>query len=108
LGQSWGIFYDNFGVHHAKAVMELAMHADPLSQRILNEMLPRILAADRTRTTAASQRFFADSASVQKLALGIFAFSTTVGMIVGWAVLAYIVRGLKRLKEGAEEIGQKR
>jgi class 3 adenylate cyclase len=108
LGQSWIVFYENFGVHHPRAVMELAMHADPLSQRLLGEMLPDILAAERARTTAASQRFFADSALVQRLALGIFAFSTLVGMLVGWAVLAYLVRGLNRLKEGAEEIGQKR
>src|ERR1019366_4881972 len=108
LGQSWLVFYENFGVHHPKAVMELAMHADPLSQRLLGEMLPDILAAERARTNAASQRFFADSAFVQRLALGIFAFSTTVGMLVGWLVLAYIVRGLNKLKQGAEEIGQTR
>ncbi len=108
LGVSWGVFYDNFGVHDPKAVMELAMHADPLSQHLLTEVLPEILANDRARTTEASARFFADSAFVQRLALGIFAFSTTVGMIVGWAVLASLVRGLKRLKEGAEEIGQTR
>ena len=108
LGQSWVVFYQNFGVHHPKAVMELAMHADPLSQRLLGEMLPDILAAERARTNAASQRFFADSAFVQRLALGIFAFSTTVGMLVGWLVLAYIVRGLNKLKQGAEEIGQTR
>ena len=108
LGQSWVIFYENLGVHHTKAVTELAVHAEPLGQRLLGEMLPGILATDRARTTAASQRFFADSAFVQRLALGIFAFSTTVGMIVGWVVLASIVRGLKRLKEGAGEIGQTR
>ena len=108
LGQSWIVFYENFGVHHPKAVMELAMHADPLSRRVVAEMLPGILAAERARTAAASQRFFADAALVQKLALGIFAFSTMVGMVVGWAVLASLVRGLNRLKEGAEEIGKKR
>lgn len=108
LGQSWKIVYENFGVHHPKAVMELAMRADPLSQRAIGEMLPSILAADRARATEASQRFFADSAFVQRLALGIFAFSTTVGMVVGWVVLASIVRGLNRLKQGAEEIGSAR
>ena len=108
LGQSWTIFYENFGVHHPKAVMELAMTADPLSQRVLGEMLPAILSAERAETTAASQRFFADAAFVQRLALGIFAFSTAVGMVVGWLVLAYLVHGLNRLKEGAEEIGQRR
>jgi len=108
LGQSWTIFYENFGIHHPKAVMELAMHADPLSERVLGTMLPGILEAERARTTAAAQKFFADSAFVQRLALGIFAFSTMVGMIVGWAVLSYIVHGLNRLKQGAEEIGQTR
>ena len=108
LGKSWNFFYENFGVHHPKAVMELAMHADPLSRRVVDVMLPQIMEAERDGTAAASQRFFADAALVQKLALGIFAFSTLVGMVVGWVVLAYLVRGLNRLKEGAEEIGQKR
>jgi class 3 adenylate cyclase len=106
LGESWKIVYENFGVRHPKAVMEMAMRADPLSQRAIGEMLPAILAADRARATEASQRFFADAAFVQRLALGIFAFSTIVGMAVGWSVLAYIGRGLNRLKQGAEQIGQ--
>ncbi|HXJ41948.1 MAG TPA: adenylate/guanylate cyclase domain-containing protein [Bryobacteraceae bacterium] len=107
LGQSWIVFYENFGVHHPKAVMELAMHGDPLSRRIMGELLPGIMVAERDRTATASQRFFADAALVQRLALGIFAFSTTVGMVVGWLVLADLVRGLNRLREGAEEIGRK-
>src|SRR5215470_4603070 len=44
LGQSWIVVYQNLGVHHPKAVMELAMRADPLSQRALGELLPAILA----------------------------------------------------------------
>ena len=105
LGQSWTIFYQNFGIHHPKAIMELAMHSDPLSQRLVSQMLPEIQEAERNRSTAASQRFFADSEFGQRLALGIFAFSTIVGMAVGWLILAHIVRGLNRLKAGAVEIG---
>ena len=108
LGQSWMIFYENLGIHHPKAVMQLAMHADPLSQRLLVEMLPQIAQAERARSTAAGQRFFSDSEFGQRLALGIFAFSTIVGMSVGWIILAHIVGGLNRLKAGAEEIGQTR
>jgi class 3 adenylate cyclase len=106
LGESWTIFYENLGVRQTTAVIELATHADPLSQRLIGELLPQIATAERERSTVAGQKFFADAALGQRLALALFAFSTTVGMVVGWLILANIMRGLNRLKAGAAEIGK--
>ena len=108
LSESWIIFYENFGVHHPKAIMELAIHGDPLSRRVIEELLPALQAADRERGDEAGKRFFSESEFTQRSNLVIFAVSTAVGMLVGFLVLRYLVRGLNKLKEGAKEIGHTR
>jgi class 3 adenylate cyclase len=108
LAESWIVFYQNFGVHHPKAIMELAVRGDPLSRRVSQEMLPALQTADRARAEAASRRYFSESEFTQRMNLLIFAISTAVGMLVGWLVLRYLVHGLNKLKEGAEEIGHTR
>jgi len=108
LSASWLIFYRNNGVNPSVAIKELAMRSEPLSQKVIHKMLPDLLAADRARATAATQSYFADSELIQSVNLSIFGISTAIAMLVGWLVLRYLVRGLKTLKAGAEQIGHQR
>ena len=71
-------------------------------------MLPRVLAEDRTRVNTATQSYFSDNAFSQRVNLTIFGISTVIAMLVGGLVLRYLVRGLNKLKEGAEQVGHRR
>ncbi len=57
LSASWRTFYENFGLNHTKAIMVLATRADPLSQRVLLQLLPRLEEGERLRVQAASANF---------------------------------------------------
>lgn len=108
LSASWGKFYQNFGVNNTVAQMELSLHGDDLSREVIQEMLPVLQAADRARADAATERFFLQADRSQQLDLAFFGISTLIAMLVGYLVLRYLVNGLNKLKEGAEQIGHVR
>jgi len=107
LSKSWMIFYQNFGISTSTAIKELAIRGEPLSQQVLQQMLPAAEAADRSRAESVARSFFKDSEMTQQMNLGIFALSTVIAMLVGWLVLRYLVNGLNKLKAGAEEVGRR-
>src|SRR3954470_9657882 len=49
LEHSWRTVYSNFGVNQTKAITELAVTAEPLSQDILQKRLPELQAAENQR-----------------------------------------------------------
>ncbi|MEX2264614.1 MAG: adenylate/guanylate cyclase domain-containing protein [Bryobacteraceae bacterium] len=108
LSSSWQIFYENFGVNHSKAILELAVTADPLSQKVVQQMLPALAEDDRQHTEATSGRFFSDAELNQRITIMLFAMSTLVGIAIAFHVLRYLVAGLRKLKEGASDIGELR
>jgi class 3 adenylate cyclase len=108
LSASWLVFYRNVGVNPSLAIKELAIRSEPLSQKVIEEMLPRVLAEDRARVNTATQSYFSDNAFSQRVNLTIFGLSTVIAMLVGGLVLRYLVRGLNKLKEGAEQVGHRR
>ena len=108
LSASWTAFYRNFGVNTQAAIMELALRADPLTERIIQQTLPGLRAADRARGELVTRRFVAASELSQRVNLGIFFVSTAVAMIIGWIVMQHIVTGLNKLKDGAAQIGNRK
>jgi class 3 adenylate cyclase len=108
LSASWTVFYRNIGVNPSVAIKEVALRSDPLSQQVIQEMLPQLLKADRARAEFASRRFFSESEIGQRIDLAIFGISTIIAMLVGGLVLRYLVNGLNKLKDGAEQIGHRR
>ncbi|HEX4275484.1 MAG TPA: adenylate/guanylate cyclase domain-containing protein [Bryobacteraceae bacterium] len=106
LNSSWLIFYQNFGVNMSTAIKELALHGDPLSQQVIQQILPSLEADDRARAESVARRFFNEAEMSQRTNLGIFAISTIIAMLVGWLVLRYLVNGLNKLKTGAEQVGR--
>jgi len=56
LSQSWRVFYENFGRNQSKAILELAVRADPLSQKVLQEFLPELQQHECTNPRLRSRR----------------------------------------------------
>src|SRR5262249_30472272 len=54
LRKSWSEAYGNFGVRHTQAITELAVHADPFAQNVLNTLLPRLQQDEDERVRVAA------------------------------------------------------
>lgn len=105
LSASWRIFYQNFGINHTKAVVELATRADPLSQRLIQQLLPQLQADEKHQVEAASLKFYEVAGLTERITLLIFVISTLIAITVAYRVSRYLSRGLGELKSGAASIG---
>lgn len=104
LGDAWKNFYQYFGVAQGLALAQL-VRADPLSQRLLIDTLPRLQEGQQTRVREAEANSTRVAALTDRLSLGIFLLSTLVAVVVAFLVSRHLTRGLSELKEGAAVIG---
>ena len=104
LSASWRIFYENFGVRHTKAITELAVRAEPLSQRVIQQVA-QIQEAEKERVEAASVNFYRVEQLTDRMAVLIFVISVLVAIVVAYRVARYLTRGLGELKQGTRLIG---
>lgn len=105
LGGSWRIFYKNFGIDYPKAVMELAMRADPLSQTVLHQLVPQLQENEKSSVELASTNFYEVARLTDRMTILIFTISTFVAIIVAYLVSRRLSRGLGELKRGTALIG---
>jgi len=105
LSTSWRIFYENFGVNQPKAIKELAVTADPLSVRVVDELLPQLQEGEKQRVTAASDNFYQAARLTDRITILIFIVSSVVAIVVAFRVSRYLAAGLGELKKGADLIG---
>jgi len=116
LRDSWRRAYASFGLDDQRAISELSLRSDPLSQTILNRLLPRWEGEERTRIQQASldMRRVSDlTDQVEKLC---FVLSTLVVALVAFSVSRFLVglnaslkeRVRERTRELEEEIQERR
>ncbi len=105
LSKSWKIFYENFGVNHTKALTELAVRGEPLSQRVLQQLLPKLQENERQEVKEAGDTFHRVARLTDQITILIFALSTVVAIVVAFRVSRYLTLKLSTLKLGAELIG---
>ncbi|MEJ2143650.1 MAG: adenylate/guanylate cyclase domain-containing protein [Acidobacteriota bacterium] len=104
LSRSWVIFYQNLGVDHVEAITELAMHAEPLSTRIV-EQLAALKHAEKERVSSAGKSSEEIQRVTTNLTLSIFGLSTLIAITVALYFSRFFNRRLVVLKEGAKIIG---
>ena len=105
LGDSWRKFYGSLGVRQSTAIEELAIHAEPLSQQVMQQLLPDLQRHERALVEAASTNFYAVARLTAQITILIFSISAAVALLVAWHFSRYLVRGLRQLKEEAALIG---
>jgi signal transduction histidine kinase len=105
LANSWRVFYQNFGVDQTRAITELAVRAEPLTQEVLEKRLPDLQSGEKTRVDAASVNFYQVARLTDRVTILIFATSAAVAIGVALLVSGQLTRGLLRLKAGAASIG---
>jgi signal transduction histidine kinase len=105
LSASWTSAFADLGVNHTRAIAELAIHADPVGQNVLQELLPGLQQEEDKRVSAASGRFYRVARITDLLTILIFGASTLVAIAVAYGLSRRLMRGLSQLKQGAESIG---
>ena len=104
LAASWRVFYQNFGVNHVQALTELALHTEPLSQRVLYESIPALELGGKQRTDTANKAF----SDTQWLTTGtssiIFIFSLLAACAIAVRIYRRLARGFGILQQGIASI----
>jgi signal transduction histidine kinase len=107
LDATWRIFYQTFGVDPALSI-KAAVRAEPLSEEILQEILPQLQKDEKGRVETASNNYHHVADLTDRITILIFLISTAFTMLVAWLVSRYLSRGLDRLKAGAALVGNGR
>jgi len=105
LSSSWQIFFESFGVNQTKAITELAVNAEPLTQDVIQKRLPRLKSDEKGRVNSASTNFSEVAQFTDRMTLLIFALSAAVALAVAVLVSGRLTRGLGRLEQGVASIG---
>ncbi len=105
LAASWRIYYENLGVRQSKAITELVVRAEPLSQRVMQELLPDLQREERKLVEQAGEHFYSVARVTAQITIVIFVLSAVVGAAVAFQVSRYLVHRLRQLEEGAALIG---
>lgn len=104
LAASWRIFYANFGKNQAKAIGELVMRGEPLSQEAIKQLLPQLQQSEKNRVKASSDNFYSVERLTNEITVGIFAISILIALGVAYRLAHYLTSSLGFLKMGADLI----
>ena len=101
----WKKFLEYLGVEPTWSVAALA-RSDPLTQRLLGEIVPRLELQGNRSAVIARADFEAVSARTRAVTLIIFFASVTIGIVVALRLSRYLVVRLADLGRGADLIGE--
>lgn len=105
LSESWRIFFINFGRNQPLAITELALRAEPRSQKLLLELLPNLVKEEEKRVKEAGEESDRVNRLTDQITLWLFLISIAMAVGVSYRVSHYLTTQLTNLKLGAELIG---
>jgi len=108
LSASWRNFYSNVGRDQSRAITEQVMHSDPLSQQVIQKLLPQLQQHEKNRVENAGVLYDDITVATNRITIGIFLLTVVISAILAFRVSRYLTRGLGALKSGADAIGSAR
>jgi len=105
LSASWRIFYQNLGRNQSKAITEVVMHAEPLGQKVMQQMLPDLQKDERDLVSKASAHFYDAASFTGQVTVAIFVLSGLLAGALAFLVSRHLTRGVSALKAGADTLG---
>ncbi len=82
LAQSWKSFYENLGVHQGKAVTELAVRTDPLTEEVTTRLMPNLQRTVNEQAQAAKIVFFETNQWADQFTFFVFIISLTLASLL--------------------------
>ena len=104
LSASWRKFYVYFGRDHTKALVELAIHTEPLSAKIINVLLPKLVDTEKQNLILSQRKYHEVSELVLHLTVAIFLVSMIFSMLIAILLSKKLTDGLARLQQGVDYI----
>ena len=105
LSASWRIFYASFGRDQSLAITEVVTRAEPMSRKVIQELLPQLQQGEKDRVEEASARFYDAARLTNRATVLIFAISGLLAGPLTIVVGRHFRRGLGALRTGADAIG---
>ncbi|MCU1338321.1 MAG: Integral rane sensor hybrid histidine kinase [Bryobacterales bacterium] len=105
LSASWRIFYESFGRDQSRAITEVVTRAEPLSRKVMQELLPQLQQDEKNLVEAASTHFYDVARVTDRVTILIFAISGLLAGSLTFVVGRHFRHGLGALKTGADAIG---
>jgi signal transduction histidine kinase len=105
LSASWRVFYENFGRNQSRAITEVVIRAEPLSQKVIQELLPQLQQDEKERVEAATARFYHTARITDQVTVAVFIGSCLLMGPITMVVARHFARGLDALKAGADALG---
>lgn len=104
LRESWRIFYSSLGRDQARAIAELSIRAEPLGQRVIQELLPQVQQQERSHVEAAGTRFYDVARVTGRITIVIFVVSGLLAGVLALLVSRQFTRRLDTVKRGADAL----
>jgi class 3 adenylate cyclase len=108
LAQSWTRYYREFGAQPELAVMEQALHSDPLSAQLFQRRLPALVRGETLRVAQAKANFARASRITDRVGGGIFLLTLLCAGFIAVAVWRDIAVAVGELSRGAAAWGEGR
>jgi signal transduction histidine kinase/DNA-binding response OmpR family regulator len=105
LRGSWRIFYQNLGHNQSLAIQETALHSEPLSERVIHQLLPQLQQDEKDMVETGSANFYSTARLTTRITSLIFAISGLLTGLLAWRVSRYFLTALGALKLGADAVG---
>ena len=105
LSDSWRTFYENFGRNQPRAMTEIAIRTEPLSRKVMLELLPKLQQDEKNRVESASTQFYDVARITDRITVLIFFVSGILAGVLAVVVSSHFTSGLVALKAGADAVG---
>jgi signal transduction histidine kinase len=105
LSTSWRIFYTSLGRDQARAIKEVVLHSEPLAEKVMQQLLPRLQQDEKDRVAAAGTHFYDVARFTDRVTVLIFLTSGVLGVLLAISVSRHFTHCIGGLKTGADALG---
>jgi len=105
LVMSWKKFYDFQWTDASKAVEELYVRAEPLSEELLTADLPAVVQAEKNHLAEGRKQFILTDQTNGRLTWLCFILSALIGSVLAFFISRDLLHAIAALKTGAGELG---
>ena len=105
LAESWRVFHQNLGVNPARAISELAVRSEPLSDEVIHKRLPQLQEDEQRSVASATAQMYSIADLTGRVTFGIFSLSAAIAIGVAYFLSRYLTKRLDLLRVGANAIG---
>ena len=99
------MFHENLGRNPARAISELAVRSEPLSNEVIQQLLPELQEDEQRSVASATAQMYSIADLTGHVTFAIFSLSAAIAIGVAYLLSRYLTKKLDVLRDGAAVIG---